>query len=78
MDNITFPENFIFGTATSAFQIEGAGFTEWNNFVGKDGTTVSYTHLDVYKRQSQTLQLKIVRLLDLRAENMRKFILFFF
>jgi len=55
MDNITFPENFIFGTATSAFQIEGAGFTEWNNFVGKDGTKLGVA-IDHYNKYREDLE----------------------
>ena len=38
MINNNFPKDFLFGTSTSAFQIEGAGDTEWKNFVGEDGT----------------------------------------
>lgn len=40
MNKINFPENFIFGTSTSAFQIEGGGETEWKNFFGEDGTPI--------------------------------------
>jgi beta-glucosidase/6-phospho-beta-glucosidase/beta-galactosidase len=36
---MNFRENFIFGTATSAFQVEGEGETEWKGFLGRDGTT---------------------------------------
>ena len=35
---IFFPDDFVLGTATSAFQIEGEGKTEWQGFVGNDGT----------------------------------------
>jgi beta-glucosidase len=35
-----FPEGFIFGTATSAFQIEGGSQTEWQRFRGDDGTLI--------------------------------------
>lgn len=34
-----FHDNFILGTATSAFQIEGEGKTGWTGFVGEDGTS---------------------------------------
>lgn len=46
-----FPENFILGTATSAFQIEGSGKTEWQGFVGQDGTPLdnAINHYERYK-----------------------------
>jgi len=50
-NNNIFPENFILGTATSAFQIEGAGKTEWQGFVGQDGTPLNnaINHYERYK-----------------------------
>lgn len=49
--NNAFPKDFILGTATSAFQIEGAGKTEWQGFVGKDGTPLGNAigHYERYK-----------------------------
>lgn len=55
MDPISFPENFIFGTSTSAFQIEGAGYTEWKGFAGADGTKLD-TAIDHYNRYKDDLQ----------------------
>ena len=51
MDSFNFPKNFLLGTATSAFQIEGAGETEWKNFTGADGTKldVAIDHYSKYK-----------------------------
>ena len=68
-----FPENFVWGVASSAYQIEGTdpedgrGKNIWDTFAEQgriyDGQnadvacdhTVSYTHLDVYKRQLQRM-----------------------
>ncbi len=55
MDSLNFPENFIFGTATSAFQIEGAGDTEWKNFIGSDGTKLD-TAIDHYRKYKEDLR----------------------
>jgi beta-glucosidase len=49
INKMNFPENFIFGTATSAFQIEGGGETEWNGLVGEDGTPLGNA-IDHYGR----------------------------
>src|SRR4030066_1495099 len=51
MDSINFPKNFLFGSATSAFQIEGEGETEWKNFTGAGGTKlhVAIDHYNKYK-----------------------------
>ena len=51
MDSINFPKNFLFGSATSAFQIEGEGETEWKNFRGADGTKLddAIDHYNKYK-----------------------------
>jgi len=51
ISNIFFPDDFILGTATSAFQIEGAGKTEWQGFIGKDKTPLNNAimHYERYK-----------------------------
>jgi beta-glucosidase len=51
MDSLNFPENFILGTATSAFQIEGGSETEWKNFIGEDGAklTLAIDHYNKYR-----------------------------
>lgn len=51
ISNQDFPKNFIFGTSTSAFQIEGAGNTEWKGFTGKDGTklNLAINHYQKYR-----------------------------
>jgi beta-glucosidase len=51
MGSLDFTKNFFLGTATSAFQIEGAGQTEWKNFIGEDGTPldVAINHYREYK-----------------------------
>ncbi|GAJ21703.1 unnamed protein product, partial [marine sediment metagenome] len=49
-----FPDNFILGTATSAFQIEGAGETEWKGFTGTDGTLLDLA-IDHYSRYEEDL-----------------------
>ncbi len=36
MVDLNFPKNFLLGTATSAFQIEGGGDTEWKGFIGNN------------------------------------------
>ncbi len=54
MDSLNFPENFIFGTATSAFQIEGAGETEWKGFTGADGTKLDIA-VDHYRKYREDL-----------------------
>jgi beta-glucosidase len=50
-----FPDDFILGTATSAFQIEGAGKTEWQGFIGKDGTPLdnAIMHYERYKEDME-------------------------
>ncbi|MBM3706624.1 MAG: glycoside hydrolase family 1 protein [Actinobacteria bacterium] len=50
-----FPDNFIFGTATSAFQIEGEGKTEWTGFIGADGTPLGKA-IDHYARYAKDLE----------------------
>jgi len=55
METDRFPENFILGTATSAFQIEGAGETEWKNFIGADGTVLDRA-IDHYRRYKEDLE----------------------
>lgn len=53
--NNFFPVDFILGTATSAFQIEGAGKTEWQGFIGKDGTPLNNAimHYERYKEDME-------------------------
>ena len=55
MGSFNFPKNFIFGTATSAFQIEGAGYTEWQNFIGADGTKLDVA-IDHYRKYKEDLK----------------------
>jgi beta-glucosidase len=55
MDNGRFPDNFILGSATSAFQIEGEGRTEWSGFVGEDGTRLGHA-TDHYRRFEEDLE----------------------
>jgi len=52
---LSFPKDFIFGTSTSAFQIEGAGNTEWKDFIGTDGTRLDKA-IDHYRRYKQDLK----------------------
>ncbi len=54
-DTLDFPKDFLFGTATSAFQIEGAGGTEWKDFVGTDGTRLDKA-IDHYHKFKQDLK----------------------
>jgi beta-glucosidase len=49
-----FPKNFLLGTATSAFQIEGGGDTEWKGFIGTDGTKLNLA-IDHYARVEEDL-----------------------
>ncbi len=53
--DLNFPKNFILGTATSAFQIEGEGETEWMGFIGADGTRLGVA-IDHYKRYKEDLE----------------------
>ena len=53
--NNRFPGDFLLGTATSAFQVEGAGDTEWNNFIGDDGTLLDVS-IDHYKHLNEDLE----------------------
>jgi beta-glucosidase len=55
MNNDRFPDNFILGTGTSAFQIEGEGKTEWSGFTGEDGTRLG-TAIDHYRRFEEDLE----------------------
>ncbi|MBM3707457.1 MAG: glycoside hydrolase family 1 protein [Actinobacteria bacterium] len=52
---MSFPDNFIFGTATSAFQIEGEGETEWSGFIGADGTKLGLA-INHYNRYKEDLE----------------------
>ena len=52
---MNFPDNFILGTATSAFQIEGEGETEWSGFIGADGTRLGLA-IDHYNRYKEDLE----------------------
>ena len=53
--NNRFPDGFIFGTATSAFQIEGEGNTEWKDFTGDDGTRLGNA-IGHYERYLEDLE----------------------
>ena len=50
-----FPDKFILGTATSAFQVEGEGETEWKGFIGDDGTKLGLA-IDHYNRYEEDLE----------------------
>ena len=50
-----FPEKFILGTSTSAFQIEGGSQTEWRGFRGEDGTLIGNA-IDHYWRLKEDLK----------------------
>ncbi len=61
-----YPENFLFGTATSAYQIEGhkfggAGSTHWDSFAATPGNVVGLEHgqvaCDHYHRFEEDLDL---------------------
>ena len=54
-DNTFFPDDFILGTATSAFQIEGAGKTEWQGFIGSDKTPLgnAIMHYERYREDME-------------------------
>jgi beta-glucosidase len=47
-----FPDDFMLGTATSAFQLEGGGETEWKGYIGKDGTPLdkAIMHYEKYRQ----------------------------
>lgn len=67
MSSVTFPEGFIWGCATSAYQIEGApradnkGHSIWDEFVRRPGTIRDGTNADVaanhYQRVDEDLDL---------------------
>ena len=55
----TFPKNFIFGTATSSYQIEGqkfggCGLSNWDTFAKKKGKT--YKSISIRLRLVKTTQ----------------------
>ena len=61
-----FPEGFVFGTATSSYQIEGhkfggAGLTHWDTFAATPGNVVRAEHgqlaCDHYHRWEEDLDL---------------------
>lgn len=52
---LRFPPDFILGTATSAFQIEGEGNTEWQGFRGRDGTLLGKA-ADHYARYKEDME----------------------
>lgn len=54
-DSISFPDNFILGTSTSAFQIEGEGYTEWKDFIGADGIKLG-SAIGHYQRYKEDLE----------------------
>lgn len=65
-DRSDFPQDFLFGTATSAYQIEGHGFggagdTHWDTFAATPGNVVRAEHgklaCDHYHRYEQDLDL---------------------
>jgi len=53
--SLDFPKTFMFGSSTSAFQIEGAGNTEWKGFIGTDGTRLDKA-IDHYRKFKQDLK----------------------
>jgi len=53
--SLDFPKTFMFGSSTSAFQIEGAGNTEWKGFIGADGTRLDKA-IDHYRKFKQDLK----------------------
>jgi beta-glucosidase len=55
MELINFPDDFIFGTATSSFQTEGEGQTEWKGFTGADGTELNVA-IDHYNKFIEDLE----------------------
>lgn len=61
-----FPDGFLFGTATSSYQIEGHGFggagrTQWDDFAATPGNVVRFEHgaraCDHYHRYAEDLEL---------------------
>ena len=55
IDKQKFPDNFILGSSTSAFQIEGEGRTEWLGFTGIDGTPLK-NGIEHYKKYREDLE----------------------
>ena len=55
MNEKEFPKDLMLGTATSAFQIEGEGYTEWKGFIGEDGTRLGNA-IDHFERYKEDLE----------------------
>ena len=58
MDSSRFPDSFMLGTSTSAFQVEGEGKTEWSGFTGEDGRSPGEVTLSSADEVSLTSYLK--------------------
>src|SRR5580693_3461050 len=52
---LKFPDQFLWGTATSATQIEGHIDNEWTNFIARDGKTCQIA-CDSYHRYAEDVE----------------------